>query len=170
MAIARPSSPVDVDRVLERVPRVWREGPRLVVSLRGEQDMSTAGSLAAMLAAAAAEGDGDLVVDLSQVEFMDTKIIMVLIRGRLALQSQSRDLTLRGPSAFARRILDLCGSLGLVDQGPEIAADDVDSGSMVGGTWVPANQHNPAGVGLRSAASLRSAHNSHEEGFGQPVN
>jgi anti-anti-sigma factor len=145
MAVARPPSRADTDRVLQPLPQVWLEGTRVVVSLSGEQDMNTAARLAAVLAAAAGEGDGDLVVDLSHVEFMDEKTVTVLVRRRDALQTRSRDLTLRAPSPFARRILQICGLLGHVHPAPVAATDEVDSGAMVGGTWIPAIQHSRAG-------------------------
>lgn len=90
-------------------PEVWREGARTVVALRGEQDMSTAARVAEPLADVGAVGQGDVVVDLSQVLFMDAAIIGVLIGARNALRSQSRDLTIRAPSRLARRVLELCG-------------------------------------------------------------
>lgn len=84
----------------------------MVVSLRGEQDMSTAPGVAEALAAASAIGDGDVVVDLSEVQFMDSALIAELARGRFALQLESRALVLRAPSNFARRLLEMCGLIG----------------------------------------------------------
>jgi anti-sigma B factor antagonist len=133
MSVAPPPSRIDIDRGLQPLPRVWREGTGVVVSLRGEQDMSTAGRFAAVLAGAALEGDGDLVVDLSHVEFMDAKVVMVLVRARESLRARSRDLTLRAPSPFARRILLLCGLLGLVEPDPLAATDEIDLNATAGG-------------------------------------
>jgi anti-anti-sigma factor len=113
-ASAPASDPVspswdDVSRELEPPLVVWREGTRTVVSLRGEQDMSTAGDLAEALAAAGAVGHGDVVVDLTDVQFMDSTIITELAKGQDALRPQARALMLRSPSRFARRLLDVCG-------------------------------------------------------------
>lgn len=145
MAVGLPPSRVDTDRVLHPLPQVWREGTRVVVSLHGEQDMNTAARLAAVLAAADVEGGGDLVVDLRQVEFMDDKIALVLVRRRDALRSRSRDLTLRAPSPLVRRTLQICGLLGLVEPARVAADDEADSDAMVGGTWTPVTQHSRAG-------------------------
>lgn len=144
MAVARPPSRTGTDHVLQPAPRVWREGTRLVVSLSGEQDMNTAPRLAAVLAGAAVEGDGDLVVDLSRVEFMDTKIVMVLVRRRAALRSRARDLTLLAPSEFARRVLHMCGLVGLADPALVAAVDEIDSVTLVDGTPTAATPHDGA--------------------------
>jgi anti-anti-sigma factor len=145
MAVGLPSSRVDMNCVLQPLPQVSLEGTRVVVSLHGEQDMNTAARLAAVLAAADVEGDGDLVVDLRHVEFMDAEIALVLVRRRDALRIRSRDLTLRAPSLFARRTLQICGLLGLVELAPVAAADEADSSAVVDGTWTPATQHSRAG-------------------------
>jgi anti-sigma B factor antagonist len=110
--VARSPSRDEVAREARPPPVVWREGTRTVVSLRGEQDMNTAIDLAEALAAAGAAGDGDVVVDLSKVQFMDAAIVTALVRARNILRSQSRALMLRAPSGFAGRLLYLCGLAG----------------------------------------------------------
>jgi anti-anti-sigma factor len=95
----------------------------MVVSLRGEQDMSTAPYVAEALSAASAAGDGDVVVDLSDVQFMDAAIITVLARRGHDLRSIGRALMLRSPSRFARRLLDLCDLVGLIDPAPADTAE-----------------------------------------------
>jgi anti-anti-sigma factor len=115
MAVASPPSRDELAREAGPPLVVWREGTRTVVSLHGEQDLSTAVDLTAALAAAGAVGHGDVVVDLSDVQFMDSTIIMVLARGQDALRLQARTLMLRSPSRFARRLLDVCGLVGPMD-------------------------------------------------------
>lgn len=108
MALTSPS-PRDGEASLGRpASEVCREGTRVVVTLRGEQDLSTAAGVTAALDEAMAEGEGDLVVDLSQVPFLDGAIVSLIARARGELRSRSRDLTLRGASPFARRVLALC--------------------------------------------------------------
>jgi anti-sigma B factor antagonist len=108
MAVARSPSRDEVSREAGPPLVVWREGTRTVVSLRGEQDMSTSADLVEALAAAGAAGHGDVVVDLSDVQFMDSAIITVLSRGQDALRLQARALMLRSPSRFAGRLLAMC--------------------------------------------------------------
>lgn len=100
-------------------PDVRRDGDQMVVSLRGEQDMSTAPRVADALAAATAIGEGDVVVDLSEVQFMDAAIITELARGSTALRAESRAFMLRAPSTFAQRLLDVCGLVG--DDSPTVS-------------------------------------------------
>ena len=99
------------------VPAERRAG-RLVVWVRGEQDISTAAALSETLAGKIALDDRDLVVDLSGVRFMDASTIGVLVRTCRQLRARSRSLVLRSPSVFARQILDICGLADLIDQDP----------------------------------------------------
>ena len=80
-----------------------------VVWLRGEHDLFTLAELWEAMARAIAFADGDVVVDLSAVEFMDASTIGVLVRARTILGKRSRSLTMRSPSTRASRILGLCG-------------------------------------------------------------
>jgi anti-anti-sigma factor len=86
-----------------------REGEQVVVWLDGEEDIATVAVLAERLARAVSSGDGDLIVDMSGVTFLSTATIHQLIRVRNILVDQNRNMSLRAPSPFARRLLDLCG-------------------------------------------------------------
>jgi anti-anti-sigma factor len=112
----------DAVRDAESAPQLRREGTRMVVWLGGEQDMYTAAAVAAALARADAEGEGDVVVDLSEVRFVGAAIVTVLIGGGNALRQRSRSLVLRDPPPFVRRILEVCGLAGLVEAGPSVPA------------------------------------------------
>jgi len=91
---------------------------RGVVWLRGEYDISREMELSHTMAGAMALDEGDLVVDLSEVTFMDAATIGVFIRARNDLRLQCRSLTLRSSSGFARRVLELCGLTDLLDPPP----------------------------------------------------
>jgi anti-anti-sigma factor len=119
MALAGFPVPDDVpSQLAPPEPVVWREGTRMVVALWGEQDMTTAVRVGEALAEGADRGDGDVVVDLSRVTFMDAAIVAALVRGRDALRARRRYLTVRAPSAPARAVLGMCGLTGLIDPGP----------------------------------------------------
>jgi anti-anti-sigma factor len=92
-----------------------RDATRTVVWLRGEHDVSTVAALSETMARAIAGDDADLVVDLSEVQFMDAATVGVIVRARELLGLRSRSLALRSPSRCARRILDLCGDADLLD-------------------------------------------------------
>jgi anti-anti-sigma factor len=91
---------------------------RSVVWLRGEYDISTEMDLWHAMAEAMALDEGDLVVDLSAVAFMDAATLGIFIRARNHLRLQCRSLTLRSPSGYARRVLELCGLTDLLDPPP----------------------------------------------------
>ena len=80
-----------------------------VVWLAGEEDIATVASLADRLARAVSDGGGDLIVDLSGLTFLSTATIDELMRVRNILVPQHRDMLLRSPSPFARRLIELCG-------------------------------------------------------------
>jgi anti-anti-sigma factor len=121
MALARAPSWDAAAGEARPPPQVWREGTQLIVGLRGEQDMSTAAAAADALAEASTIGDCDVIVDLSEVQFMDASLVTVLLRARRGLRSQSRDLTVRSPSSAAHRVLDLCGLVDLIGPVPTTA-------------------------------------------------
>ncbi len=83
------------------------EGSR-TIRLRGELDTSTAGDLIAVLDPLAAE-DGDVVLELSDLTFMDSSGLHVLLRTARDLDGRGR-LILRDPTRAVRRILDLAGA------------------------------------------------------------
>src|ERR1022692_3866365 len=74
-----------------------------VVWLQGEYDISTVTALSQTMARTMANEKGDLVVDLSGVQFMDAATIGVIIRTRNEMRLQLRSLTLRSPSPFGQR-------------------------------------------------------------------
>jgi anti-anti-sigma factor len=113
-------SPPAADAVVVRT--VLPTGVHTIVWLGGEQDASTAAGLTGSLASAIAVGEGDVVVDLSAVRFMDAAIVTVLVTCKKLLSVQSRRLTLRAPSRNAQRILDLCGLVELLEPDPAILA------------------------------------------------
>jgi anti-anti-sigma factor len=56
-----------------------RDGDRIVVWLRGEHDIATTVELSETLVRAIAIDDADLVVDLSEVQFIDASTIGVIV-------------------------------------------------------------------------------------------
>ncbi len=102
---------------------VTRDGDRTVVWLDGEHDIATVPALTDTLERAISADDTDLVVDLSGVTFIGAAPVEALIRSLDMLRLQSRTLTVRSPSTFARRVLYLCGFPGLVEPEVRRAAD-----------------------------------------------
>jgi anti-anti-sigma factor len=92
-----------------------RGPPTVVVSLRGEHDLTTRSAVAEVMARAITVGDTDVMIDLSRVEFMDAATAGVITCARELLRARSRTLVLRAPSPSARRVLQLCDLSDLVD-------------------------------------------------------
>jgi anti-anti-sigma factor len=88
---------------------VSTEGPAIVVALRGEADRATLHIVRDALAGVIADGDGDVVVDLAQTEFMDSAALRAVLRARETLEATGRRLTLRSPSRSAGRLLAVFG-------------------------------------------------------------
>ena len=88
---------------------VVHQGGATVVALHGEQDLSVVADLREALTLAIAGGNGDLIIDLTDVSFVDLTIVRALAHGRELLQNQSRDMFVRGPSRTVGRALELCG-------------------------------------------------------------
>lgn len=80
-----------------------------VVRLLGEHDLATVPELGRVLRALA-DGDGGVVVDVSETEFMDASIVGALAEGDLVLQERGRRLVLQmGTRPLVRRLLEVAG-------------------------------------------------------------
>lgn len=79
---------------------------RDVVWLEGEHDLSTIAEMSASIVGARA---GDVIVDLSRIEFMGVAAVRMLLEVRKRCERSGGRLVLRSPSPPARRVLDLCG-------------------------------------------------------------
>lgn len=97
---------------------IWNGGaPRLLV-LEGDIDSHTAPKLDAAVLALGV--DGDVVVDLSRVGFVDSSGLRVLVTAHTALVSQNQRLVLRSPSDAVVRLFEITGLIGHlhVEEGP----------------------------------------------------
>jgi anti-anti-sigma factor len=105
-------------------------GPlRHVVLIRGEQDIATSGELIAAIRLAIGRDDADVVLDLSGVPFMDASTVGALVDAHNVLRGQARSLTVAGPSAPARHILELCGLEHLIhaaEAEPSVGVESAD--------------------------------------------
>lgn len=92
------------------------DGDPILVRMRGEHDPSTAGLVAAGLTQAIDATEGDVVIDLGGVTFMDASTIGCLARGQLRLEKCDRSLTVRCPSTAQRKLLEICQMTYLIDR------------------------------------------------------
>lgn len=98
-----------------RVAYFDREAAGVVVSLRGEHDISTVDELRAVLHCAVALYDEGLVVDLRSAEFIDASTMGAIVACRNELGLLGRSLIIRSPTTSARRLLNICGLQSLLD-------------------------------------------------------
>ncbi|MET0727488.1 MAG: STAS domain-containing protein [Acidimicrobiales bacterium] len=108
-----------------------------VVWLWGEQDLMTSSMSDDTLVEAIARPEADVVVDVSDVSFMDCAGLGPLLLGRAVLAGQARHLTLRSPPMCVRILLDACGLAHLVEPTGTLIADRGAAGSRNAlQTWV----------------------------------
>jgi len=88
------------------------------VALRGEIDLLRRPALLAALDAAIADTDGPFVVDLTEVDFLDSSGLGVLLHTRDRLRRANREMTVQSASGPVRRLLELAGLEELLDPGP----------------------------------------------------
>ena len=90
------------------VLRVEMVGTACVVKLGGELDLYNADKIRSALAEATADSPERVVVDLSDVEFMDSTALGVLIEARTKLANR-KGFLLAGPGLETRRALEISG-------------------------------------------------------------
>lgn len=82
-------------------------GDRVTVAPVGPLDLATSPSLAEALAAAQAPGVVEIVVDLTEVDFLDSAGIAALIRGSRELAKAGCPLYLCGANGSAAKVLEI---------------------------------------------------------------
>jgi anti-sigma B factor antagonist len=100
VASARP-------RRLEMVHAGLRQAPG--VAVRGEIDIATVPCLERTLDTAIRTSRGAFVLDLGDVEFLDSSGVHALLRARALLAREDRALAVVCPPGPARRLFDLAG-------------------------------------------------------------
>jgi len=79
------------------------------IHLVGELDMSTAPQLRERLSGLATDGPNQVTVDLSELSFVDSTGLSVLITGLKQVRQQGGDMALRSPTPSTRRVLEITG-------------------------------------------------------------
>jgi anti-anti-sigma factor len=100
-------------------------GDNNLIAARGDVDHMTAPLLADALRRATLEGDGRVVLDLSETSFIDSAGISTLLNGLRRLTRQRRKLIVVCPPGAPRRVFELLGLVGtfhLVDTVREATA------------------------------------------------
>jgi anti-sigma B factor antagonist len=82
---------------------------RYEVRLAGELDMSTAPQLREQLLRLASEGGAHVTLDMSELAFVDSTGLSVLITGLKSLRQEGGDMALRSPTPGTLRVLEITG-------------------------------------------------------------
>ena len=77
--------------------------------LDGELDLASAPDVEDRLDAAIRDSDGAFVIDLCDVDFLDSTMVNVLLRARALLGRADRQLVLVCPPGRIRRVFELAG-------------------------------------------------------------
>jgi anti-anti-sigma factor len=85
------------------------EESQQVVRLRGEVDMGNGASLEASLANVLTDGSGDVVIDLSELRFMDSTGLRVLLGAWKEAGKLGRTMVLRSPRPSVATLLAVSG-------------------------------------------------------------
>jgi anti-sigma B factor antagonist len=150
------ASPLDSEP--DGVIRVVREtGGIVAVCLRGEFDLASVPALRETIDRALACGD-NLIVDLSQVTFIDCSVIGALVDGKDAADGCDRTIVLQlGEAAMVERILELAE----IGRALSMARDREEAVQITTQTQAPlAGRHHDlgtAGPAERSSGCARSA-------------
>jgi anti-sigma B factor antagonist len=88
---------------------VRRELGTIVVDVAGEVDITGSAKLSGVVRDLVEEGATSLVLDMSEVTFLDSTGLSALISGRNRCRAKGGDLTLRGPSPAAWKVLTITG-------------------------------------------------------------
>ena len=98
-----PDAPIPGQLQIESAPR----GDTIVVSLRGELDLTSAPVFERELRAVEETSPPRVVIDLSGLEFMDSTGLRALLLARDRAQSDGHELALRRGPRQVQRVLEL---------------------------------------------------------------
>jgi anti-anti-sigma factor len=90
-------------------------GTGTLVIVRGEVNSSTAPVLSKALSRVIVKRCGDVVIDLANLEFIDSASVRVLTACKRMLDREGRRLTFRSPSRLAARVLEVFALAGLIE-------------------------------------------------------
>jgi anti-sigma B factor antagonist len=100
---------------------VTTDGDRATVSLCGELDMSGVDRARTAIEQAEASSAGLLILDLSQLEFIDSTGLEVVLRAARRAHDAGRRLVVQRPSSYVRRLLEITA----IDQSLDVVEDVV---------------------------------------------
>jgi anti-sigma B factor antagonist len=89
--------------------RVTNDGSRCTVALVGELDLANTATLSAALDRAASDGEPSLTIDLSELAFIDSTGIALLVATHRQLEGSNRLSLIPSRTSAVRRVMALTG-------------------------------------------------------------
>jgi anti-anti-sigma factor len=106
-------SPRDAGRTAILQIEQLQDDRGVVLELRGELDLSSADELERRLAAIATRGPGRLVIDLRDLDFMDSTGLASMVRARQSAEAAGRQFALRAGRRQVHRLFEVTGMVDL---------------------------------------------------------
>jgi anti-sigma B factor antagonist len=80
-----------------------------VVTVRGDLEFGTASALHSTLVDLTHQGSNPIILDLTELEFIDSTGLSLLVQAHQRITSEGRHFILRGPTDRVRRVLEISG-------------------------------------------------------------
>jgi anti-sigma B factor antagonist len=96
------------------------EGPAKVLTVTGEVEFSVITGFTTALTDAAGATDGALVIDLSNVRYIDSSGLGAIIRTQKLMIERDRYLGIVAPSGLVRRVFEISGLLTVLNIHPDL--------------------------------------------------
>jgi anti-sigma B factor antagonist len=101
------------------------DGDHLVISLEGEIDAANADALPAAVCAAV-NGDKSVLIDISQVSFLDSSFLRAILLCTAGLEADGVEVRVRNPRSQARRLFETTGLTRMLDRHTESVVVEFD--------------------------------------------
>jgi anti-anti-sigma factor len=87
-----------------------------ILDVHGELDIATASELTRVVGEVFDRGTPRLIIDLTHCTFIDSSGMGKLVRANLTAKAAGTKLSIRGAMGNARRALEICGLIGLLER------------------------------------------------------
>lgn len=98
---------------------VEEEGALVLIRAKGEVDLASVALLDSELKRAEASGADRIVLDLSELEFIDSTGLRALVEAQKRSRSINDRLTIKGANRQVLEMIELTGLHALIDQRPD---------------------------------------------------
>jgi anti-anti-sigma factor len=85
------------------------DGETLVLALRGELDLGSAPILESELSDSASDGFGHILLDLSHLDFLDSRGLAALMQAQRAAEAKHKAFSLRPGALQVQRLFEVTG-------------------------------------------------------------